>query len=107
MTNVPLLRQQLINKRAHGRKNKLQSLNRKRIIAEPFRDKEIDKLFEHNKTVAPESFHLPAAGDSSPEKQYNEEDVSHFKSKFVDDFILVLTCAVHECRRRDVVNLQG
>ena len=46
------------------------------------RDKEIDKLFEHNKTVALEGQELEA---DPPKDQYNEEDVSHFKSKLFDD----------------------
>ena len=48
-------------------------------MAEDVQRKEMDNLFEHNKTVG--DLEGEGMGGVEEKKEYNEEDVSHFKSK--------------------------
>ena len=48
-------------------------------MAEDVQKTEMDNLFEHNKTVG--DLEEGEVGGIEEKKEYNEEDVSHFKSK--------------------------
>lgn len=49
--SIPLLRRQLISKRAHAAKSKMQGLDRKTVMLNDISKSKIDELFEHNQNV--------------------------------------------------------
>lgn len=97
---MPLLRRQLISKRAHGRKTNLESLDLKQVYrVQPIHTKQIEELFEHNKTVNPDSSE-PAMQRQNvyevPKRQlrYTEEDITHFKNIVLQQLCLGQTESV-------------